>query len=330
LCKGIGFGGDFFFAFLFGCAQALFGLHILHDSCHAEIGHSPKLWHVLGSTFDYLVGASYFSWIHQHVLGHHVYTNVRNADPDLGEGDVDFRRVSPYQPREWYHRFQHIYAPMLYCLLSVKYRVQDLDVFTKRMNGQIRVGPAPLFYLVSYFVGKSTFVLWRILLPLLFSPYSVGFNVVLFIITEVIHGYYLTLNFQVSHVASGLEFLATPPPPEAVPEINEDWAILQVRTTQDYAHGDPITGYLSGGLNYQVVHHLFPSISQTYYPQIAPIVVQTCKEYGIKYTVLPNFFSAVWSHISYLREMGKSTAPVMKIPAYFTPSKSSKSKSKHA
>eukprot|EP01112_Ceratiomyxa_fruticulosa_P003885 TRINITY_DN141_c0_g1_i4.p1 TRINITY_DN141_c0_g1~~TRINITY_DN141_c0_g1_i4.p1 ORF type:complete len:487 (-),score=90.18 TRINITY_DN141_c0_g1_i4:261-1721(-) len=302
------------FAIIFGCAEALFGMHILHDSCHAAVSHSPMLWRWMGSTFDYLIGGSYFSWIHQHVLGHHIYTNVRNADPDLGEGEVDFRRVSPYQRREWYHRWQHIYAPLLYCLLSVKYRVQDLDVFTKRLNGQIRVGPAPLFYFVSYFVGKTTFLFWRLCIPMLFSSQSIAKIIGLFIVTEIVHGYYLTINFQVSHVASGLEFMATPPPPAANSEINEDWAILQVKTTQDYAHGDPITAYLTGGLNYQVVHHLFPSISQTYYPAIAPIVVETCKEYGIPYMVLPNFISAVWSHISYLRDMGLPSAPVLSVP----------------
>ncbi len=36
-----------------------------------------------------------------------------------------------------------------------------------------------------------------------------------------------------------------------------------------------------------MVHHLFPNICHTHYPAIAPIVLQTCREFGIPYTVFP-------------------------------------------
>jgi fatty acid desaturase len=36
-----------------------------------------------------------------------------------------------------------------------------------------------------------------------------------------------------------------------------------------------------------VVHHLFPSICHTHYPAIAPIVLQTCKEFSVPYMVYP-------------------------------------------
>jgi len=35
----------------------------------------------------------------------------------------------------------------------------------------------------------------------------------------------------------------------------------------------------------QVVHHIFPGINQYYYPQIAPIVKQACKEFGVPFNV---------------------------------------------
>lgn len=38
----------------------------------------------------------------------------------------------------------------------------------------------------------------------------------------------------------------------------------------------------------QVVHHLFPNICHTHYPAIAPIVMDTCREFGIPYKVFPN------------------------------------------
>lgn len=44
---------------------------------------------------------------------------------------------------------------------------------------------------------------------------------------------------------------------------------------------------ISHPFNLQIEHHLFPGISQYYYPAIAPLVVQTCKEYGIPYRCVP-------------------------------------------
>ncbi len=38
----------------------------------------------------------------------------------------------------------------------------------------------------------------------------------------------------------------------------------------------------------QVVHHLFPNICHTHYPAIAPIVVETCREFGVPYKVFPS------------------------------------------
>ena len=41
----------------------------------------------------------------------------------------------------------------------------------------------------------------------------------------------------------------------------------------------------------QVVHHLFPGICHTHYPAIAPIVMDTCKEFNVPYKVYPTVSS---------------------------------------
>lgn len=290
-------------AVLYGIAQALFSMHVLHDASHCGISHKPTLWKYIGVSFDFVVGGSYYAWLHQHSIGHHLYTNVRGADPDLGEGDVDFRRVSPAQTWRPVYKYQHIYAPMLYGLLTFKARIVDADTFISRTNGRIRVLNPSLFYVITYLMGKMSFIFFRLVLPL-FSV-SLGRLMLTFFIAEFLTGYYLTFVFQVSHVATNMDLLATPLPPAPAAKIDQDWAVSQLRTTQDYSHGSSVATFMTGALNYQVAHHLFPTISQNYLPHIAPIIVQTCKEYGIKYHVLPNFLSAFNSHIEHLRVMGQ-------------------------
>jgi fatty acid desaturase/predicted heme/steroid binding protein len=290
-------------AIAFGVSEALFAMHILHDASHCSVSHSPTAWRLVGTSFDFFIGGSFFAWLHQHALGHHLYTNVRGADPDLGDGDLDFRRVSPAQTWRPVYKYQHFYAPMLYGLLSFKSRVMDAETFISRVNGRIRVLNPSLFFVIAYIMGKVFFITTRFVLPLFWM--SLGRLMLTFFVAEFVLGYYLAFVFQVSHVATGLDFLATPLPPAPAAKIDEDWAISQIRTTQDYAHGAKATTFLTGALNYQVVHHLFPTVSQTYLAEIAPIVVQTCKEYGVEYLILPSFLSAFWSHIDYLRIMGQ-------------------------
>lgn len=57
----------------------------------------------------------------QHVVGHHIYTNVFGADPDLPETTTgDLRRLVHRQRWSSLYKYQHIYMPPLYGLLGLK------------------------------------------------------------------------------------------------------------------------------------------------------------------------------------------------------------------
>jgi linoleoyl-CoA desaturase len=87
-------------------------------------------------------------------------------------------------------------------------------------------------------------------------------------------------------------------------EIENDWAIHQMNTTVNFArHNKFITWYV-GGLNYQVEHHLFPSICHIHYPKIAEIVKRTAEEFQVPYLESPTFWMAFRSHINALKELG--------------------------
>jgi hypothetical protein len=49
---------------------------------------------------DFYAGANMTSWHNQHVIGHHIYTNVFMADPDLpNKAENDPRRLVDRQVR---------------------------------------------------------------------------------------------------------------------------------------------------------------------------------------------------------------------------------------
>ena len=84
------------------------------------------------------------------------------------------------------------------------------------------------------------------------------------------------------------------------------WAEHQLSTTVDFAPRNPFLSWYLGGLNFQVEHHLMPRVSHVHYPKIAPIVRETCAEFGVPYLSHRGIFPALASHVRHLRRMGRA------------------------
>jgi fatty acid desaturase len=105
---------------------------------------------------------------------------------------------------------------------------------------------------------------------------------------------------QVAHVSDEVEFLEK----DANGRVPGSWAAQQIATCADFAHGSWFWTHVSGGLNYQAVHHLFPGIIHTHYPAIAPIVKEAAARQGVPYKVYPTFWAALAGHFKQLRNAG--------------------------
>lgn len=247
---------------IFGVCQALPLLHVMHDSSHASVSNSPTIWYAIGrGCMDWFAGGSMVSWLNQHVVGHHIYTNVAGADPDLPVNfKSDVRRIVERQVLQPIYKFQHIYLPPLYGVLGLKFRLQDvMETFVSLTNGPVRVNPHSLSAWVQMLGAKAFWAFYRIYIPLTMFNIEASTFWGVFFLAEFMTGWYLAFNFQVSHVSTECDY---PLGDQTGPQVNDEWAISQVKTSVDYAHGSPLVAFFSGALNYQVTHHLFPGISQ--------------------------------------------------------------------
>ncbi|KAG5680987.1 hypothetical protein PVAND_010461 [Polypedilum vanderplanki] len=281
----------------FFCAQL--GLHILHDTSHFSITHNPLVWKYLGSTHDFINGCSFIKWTYQHTFGHHPYTNIQNADPDIHvKKEQDFCRILDFQNWFNYYKFQHIYGPLLYCLLALKVRVQDIkSLYVLKSHRNIAVNPLTFGQNFQTIGGKIFFFLYRIILPVM-----MGFTwtrvIGLFLLSDFLTSYWLALPFQANHVVADV----------ALPvksSKNIDWAKMQILTTVDYAINSILTRYVVGSLNFQTVHHLFPGVLQHHYPLIQDIIYDECKKHDVEYNLKGSLFEAIAAHIQYLKKMGE-------------------------
>lgn len=149
-------------------------------------------------------------------------------------------------------------------------------------------------------IAQAFFVLYRVVIPAMYLSWSM--SLALLLISDAVSSYWLALLFQVNHVAEGVYF---PPLDKKTMVVDKDWAELQVVTTLDYSHGSWFWTFASGALNYQSTHHLFPGVNQYYYPAIAPIVLQTCREFNVPYLVKDGVLSALGAHIKHLYNFGQ-------------------------
>ncbi|EGW14403.1 Fatty acid desaturase 1, partial [Cricetulus griseus] len=52
-------------------------------------------------------------------------------------------------------------------------------------------------------------------------------------------------------------------------------------------HQSAFNDWFSGHLNFQIEHHLFPTMPRHNYHKVAPLVQSLCAKYGIKYKSKP-------------------------------------------
>lgn len=194
--------------------------------------------------------------------------------------------------------------PVLYGLLAFKVRFDDVFfIWGQRMDGPIRVNyyDSPWMRVVAV---KGFWLLYRVFLPLFVWGIPLAQWATLFLVSELAAGYWLAWNFEVSHISEHAFF---PSGRKAAKEgeLEVTWAEAQVLTGVEYAHNNAFTTFMAGALNYQIVHHLFPSISQYHYPALAPIVMRVCEKYNLPFRVEPNFWAAWVAHVRHLHAMGQ-------------------------
>ena len=73
----------------------------------------------------------------------------------------------------------------------------------------------------------------------------------------------------------------------------------------NYFKENKIMNWFSGGLNFQVEHHLFPNICHIHYKKLSEIVKKTASEFQLPYNEYKTTREAIKSHFIFLKSMAK-------------------------
>jgi len=285
--------------FIMGLAVSCVGLCIMHDANHGAYSKSKTVNKWLGYSLN-LIGGSSFTWKIQHNFLHHTYPNVYQLDEDID--DKPFLRLSPHGKLEKHHRFQHIYAFLLYSLATISWvfikdfrqlKQYNADGLTEK-NGFNAAKETQIMI-----ISKVIYFAYMLVLPILLGV--TWWHVLLgFLLVHLVAGLLITVVFQLAHVVEGPEHLTA----VDEEEFANTWAIHQLFTTANFSTKSKFITWFVGGLNFQIEHHLFPHICHIHYPNIAKIVRETVKEFNLPYHEFEHFHSAVWSHVKMLKQFG--------------------------
>ncbi len=291
-----------FLAIMMGFSMAGIGLCVMHDANHGSYSKNVKLNKFLGSFSMNLVGGYSLNWRIQHNVIHHTYTNVHEHDEDIAP--PGFMRFEPHAKKRWIHKLQFIYAWFFYGMMTMMWSTtKDFRQLIRYKNrGLLKGANAKFGTELAILITSKLFYYGYMLLPyflikeLSFAEWLLGF-----LILHYIAGLILAMIFQPAHVVEETEF----PLPSNEGSLENHWAEHQMRTTMNFATGDPVFSWLVGGLNFQVEHHLFPTICHVHYPKISKIVESTAKEFNVPYKNRRTWFGALWSHELMLWRLGR-------------------------
>ena len=280
---------------LSGLAQTFLLLNIAHDSNHNAISRVRLVNKALNYVFD-VCGINSYMWRILHHRGHHSCVNLHDEDDALtGRGIF---RFTPHEPRARLQRFQHIYALFFYALFSLDYVfVRDFECFFLPSHGYLKATKHPLREYVILFAGKGFYLGYMIIVPVMVLGKSPLLVTTAFLLTHLVIGLIVSLVFQTAHTVENTYFPAS--------RGDFDNGVYHIfATTADYATGNPLVGWLVGGLNHHVVHHLCPFVCHTHYAPLTRIVKETADEYGIPYRRHSTMRQALAGHFSLLKRLG--------------------------
>ena len=266
-----------------------------HDAAHRQIFRSGK-WNDWASLVlaNLYAGMSYGWWQHKHSR-HHAKPNQIGADPDIATGALVFHLEDLEEPRSgfagWFVKRQGwLFFPLL-LLEGLNLHVSGLKTI---------LGKAPVkrrwieLSLVTLRLGGY--------LALVFWVLPIGMGFAFLGVQLGLFGVYMGAVFAPNH--KGM--------PIVPPDSRIDFLRRQVLMSRNVSGGRMTTVFI-GAQNYQVEHHLVPSMPSPNLRKIQPMVRSFCATHSVPYTetTLIQSYGIV---IRYLNETGLASRDPFQCP----------------
>lgn len=285
----------------FGVSVLLLALNLGHDAAHNAVTGNRRIDHAIQTASFTLLGVDAYLWRLRHTASHHVFPNVNGCDIDIDHNP--FFRLSPNQPECRRFRYQHLYAPLAYGLVAL-HTVwwQDYAYLLKKELANLRDIRHPRRRYIQFFLCKAIYLALTLLIPLAVLPFA-WWEIVLghVLVTAIVSLGFVFLLIGV-HFSANAEF----PIADANGQLPHGFARHVLETSVDWSPESRSAGFLVGGTNAHVAHHLYPRLPHGLYRPITRIIADTCREFGLGYN-RTTLSGVIASHFRFLRTVGRAT-----------------------
>jgi fatty acid desaturase len=256
-----------------------------HDAGHRQVFRSRRANYVLGLVHGNLaIGLSYGWWVDKHNR-HHAHPNQEDRDPDIDIRALAFTAGQARGKRGRVNRFiarhqRYLFVPLL-LLEAVQLHLSSARALARR---GLRNRTWETLLLSVHVAGYLAAVL------LVLSPVKA---VVFIVIQQALFGLYLGCSFAPNH--KGMPILTS--------DDRTDFLRRQVLTARN-VRGNWLVDLVLGGLNYQIEHHLFPSMPRPNLRRSQALIKAFCHQHGVSYcetTLLRSYAQA----LRHLHEVGQ-------------------------
>jgi fatty acid desaturase len=270
-----------------------------HDAGHNQVFSTRRCNRLLGlAAGNALIGLSFGWWVPKH-NAHHAHPNELGRDPDIGEGAAGPSPDAPAGGRSpvasWLARWQ---APLFFPLMLLRSSGMHVLGITRLARRRDRTAAAEAALIALHAALYLTVVLW-VLSPL---------NALAFIaVQQGVFSLYLGISFAPNH--KGMPLIES--------AAAAGFARRQVTTARNI-RGGRLTTFMLGGLNYQIEHHLFPSMPRPNLRRVQVLVKDFCLEAGLGYSEesLARSLRHIFRHLS---DAGAAAGRPAELPAAAPP-----------
>ncbi|MGO2658503.1 MAG: fatty acid desaturase family protein [Mycetocola reblochoni] len=254
-----------------------------HEAAHRQILSTGPANDRLARVLAGSIGMSYAWWDSKHSR-HHANPNRVGKDPDIAVDTISFLDEDAARSRGIVRLITRkqgwLFFPLL-TLEGINLHVQSLKYLLT--PGKVKGRWTELGIIAARFV---------IVLAPLFLLLPLGMAFAFLGVQLAVFGVYMGASFAPNH--KGMPVIAK--------DARLDFFTKQVRTSRNIRGGWWATA-LMGGLNYQVEHHLFPSMARPHLAKARVIVREYCQTHDVPYTET-SLLESYGIVIAYLNRVG--------------------------
>jgi fatty acid desaturase len=236
-----------------------------HDAAHRQMFRSGKWNDWISMILGGFVGMSYGWWQHKHTR-HHANPNQIGTDPDIDLPVVAFTPEQATRPRGRLRRWAIAHQGTFFFPILL---LEGLSLHASSVHRVFAREPLP------HRSVEAVFLAVRVLgfVALVFLVLSPDKAAVFLAVELGLFGFYMGMSFAPNHKGMPL-----------VPKgVKLDFLRRQVLMSRNI-RGGRVVDVAMGGLNYQIEHHLFPSMPRPHLRRAAPIIAAYCRDHDVTYT----------------------------------------------